>query len=133
MTVNLAAQAFGDDLPASVQRSGLTGIGVSDLKDTIVVYTAASLRLSEKKRLPEALTEGIALEYRRAAPFSLKDDMPEVVFGQAPGAFRGQRYTCGSSISVANRRSAGTVGCLVKDAQGQLFGLTNNHVTGGWQ
>jgi hypothetical protein len=40
-------------------------------------------------------------------------------------------YTCGSSIGVGNNRSAGTLGSLVHDESGQLFGLTNNHVTGG--
>lgn len=39
-------------------------------------------------------------------------------------------YTCGSSISVGNNREAGTLGCLVRDAAGRLFGLTNNHVSG---
>ncbi|UXC20006.1 S1 family peptidase [Comamonas squillarum] len=39
-------------------------------------------------------------------------------------------YTCGSSISIGNNREAGTLGCLVKDAQGAIFGLTNNHVSG---
>lgn len=40
-------------------------------------------------------------------------------------------YTCGSSISVGNARGAGTLGCIVKDAAGQLYGLSNNHVAGG--
>lgn len=39
-------------------------------------------------------------------------------------------YTCGSSISVGNNREAGTLGCLVRDVTGLLFGLTNNHVSG---
>lgn len=39
-------------------------------------------------------------------------------------------YTCGSSISVGNNREAGTLGCLVRDATGQIFGLSNNHVSG---
>lgn len=40
-------------------------------------------------------------------------------------------YTCGSSISVGNARGAGTLGCLVRDASGHLYGLSNNHVAGG--
>lgn len=43
------------------------------------------------------------------------------------GAF----YTCGSSISVGNSRAAGTLGCLLKDGAGRLYGLSNNHVSGG--
>lgn len=40
------------------------------------------------------------------------------------------RYTCGSSISPGNYRDAGTLGALVTDATGALYGLTNNHVSG---
>jgi hypothetical protein len=40
-------------------------------------------------------------------------------------------YTCGSSISVGNNRDAGTLSCLVRDPAGEIFGLTNNHVSGG--
>lgn len=39
-------------------------------------------------------------------------------------------YTCGSSISVGNNREAGTIGGLVRDSSGKLFGLSNNHVSG---
>lgn len=42
-----------------------------------------------------------------------------------------ERYTCGSSISVANSRAAGTLGCLLRDGAGKIFGLSNNHVSGG--
>lgn len=42
----------------------------------------------------------------------------------------GEFYTCGSSISVGNNREAGTLGCLVRDAAGNIFGLSNNHVSG---
>lgn len=40
-------------------------------------------------------------------------------------------YTCGSSISVGNSRAAGTLGCLLRDGAGKLYGLSNNHVSGG--
>jgi hypothetical protein len=42
----------------------------------------------------------------------------------------GQFYPCGSSISAADYNSTGTIGCLV-EADGVIYGLTNNHVTGG--
>lgn len=127
----LAAQAFGDDLPVQFERRGLTGVGVSDISNTIIIYTAGALRVSDKKILPASLDDDTALEYRRASPFSLKDDTPAVGFGMEPSTRRRNRYTCGSSISVANRRSAGTMGCLVRKDNGELYGLTNNHITGG--
>jgi hypothetical protein len=39
-------------------------------------------------------------------------------------------YTCGSSISVGNDRAAGTLSCLLMDAAGDLYGMSNNHVSG---
>lgn len=41
------------------------------------------------------------------------------------------RYACGSSVSLGNALDAGTMGALVRNADGALFGLSNNHVTGG--
>jgi hypothetical protein len=43
----------------------------------------------------------------------------------------GDCYACGSSISLGNCQDAGTLGALVRDAGGVLYGLSNNHVTGG--
>jgi hypothetical protein len=41
------------------------------------------------------------------------------------------RFACGSSITAAPIHSAGTMGALVRKPDGKLYGLTNNHVTGG--
>jgi hypothetical protein len=45
--------------------------------------------------------------------------------------FRGDRLTCGSSISIGNAREAGTLGALLRDGKGKVYGLSCNHVTGG--
>lgn len=39
-------------------------------------------------------------------------------------------YCCGSSISPGNAASAGTLGALIRIGT-EIFGITNNHVTGG--
>ncbi len=49
----------------------------------------------------------------------------------SPYAFYAGHYTCGSSIGIGSVRMAGTVGCLVRDQNDVLYGLTNNHVSGG--
>lgn len=41
------------------------------------------------------------------------------------------RYACGGSVSLGNALDAGTMGALVQNVDGTLFGLSNNHVTGG--
>lgn len=40
------------------------------------------------------------------------------------------KYTCGSSVHPARYPGAGTMGAILKDEKGNLYGLSNNHVTG---
>lgn len=53
---NLAAKALGGDLPRSWQRSGLTGVGASDMAEKIVVYTVADLPKTEQSNLHSDLS-----------------------------------------------------------------------------
>lgn len=84
-------------------------------------------------RLPQAIGE-FAIKYRQGVPHPI-GNVPAAAYGAPPYTVRqsatGQRYTCGSSISLGNFASAGTLGCLVRDAAGVMFGLSNNHVSGG--
>lgn len=41
------------------------------------------------------------------------------------------RICCGSSIGLGNQRNAGTLMALAENDQGQLLGISCNHVTGG--
>jgi hypothetical protein len=80
--------------------------------------------------LPKEADGGFEFEYLKALPPQVR--MPAQGANVA-GTYglHGGRYSCGSSISVGNCVAAGTLGALVKDADGHLYGLTNNHVTGG--
>ena len=49
----------------------------------------------------------------------------------ATALYAGQFYPCGSSISAADRAATGAMGCLVQK-DGDIYGLTNNHVTGNY-
>ena len=126
-----ANNAFSEGEQNILMKKGVTAVGVSEKSDTIVLYTNTELNRTGKKNMPDEILEGANLLYRKATAYVLKDDIEDVYIGVNPGRFHKKRYACGSSISIANRRSAGTLGCLVKNAQNELFGLTNNHVTGG--
>lgn len=85
-------------------------------------------------RLPQAIGD-FAIKYRQGVPHPI-GNVPAAAYGASPYTVRnsatgGTRYTCGSSISLGNFASAGTLGCLVCDAAGVKFGLSNNHVSGG--
>ncbi len=117
----------------ALSRKPITAVGVNanlGENGTVIVYTARPLNASERADLAESYTRQAELQFRVAKP-SVVD--PGAAPPAAPSelARRWTRYTCGSSISIGNVREAGTLGCLVKDRAGRLFGLSANHVTGG--
>lgn len=112
---------------------GIQMLGVNDAERKIIVFLRRA-RPSRKQLalLPKEIGESM-IEYRQGTAKEI---------GDAPPQSRGKpfyvvqqagfdRYACGSSISLGNCRDAGTLGALVKDQDGVLYGLTNNHVTGG--
>jgi hypothetical protein len=94
-----------------------------------VVYTNKLVRKKLKEMLPHEGAGGVTIAYDVGVA-ELVGKLPPSPFGTPPGALHNNRYTCGSSIHVGNRLGAGTMGCLVTDAAGALYGLTNNHVSG---
>ena len=96
-----------------------------------VFLRKASPTAKELKTLPSTCN-GSTLQYHQGNPETVSPAaVAEATSTCALHDVGGNHfYTCGSSISVGNNREAGTLGCLVRDAGGQLFGLTNNHVSG---
>ncbi|WP_375458513.1 hypothetical protein [uncultured Enterovirga sp.] len=115
----------------ALARKGVLSVGYNALANEVVVYTSGRLTKAERAKLPEAFADGVNL---RVSPSRLPtvDGRPPAPLDNHPGYVeRDGRYCCGSSISVGNNREAGSLGCLVRDKEGTLFGLTNNHVVGG--
>jgi hypothetical protein len=110
-------------------------VAFNEARKEVVVFTKRALPTSKKalKQLPEKVDDVLTV-YRQGAQDTVGDQVPQP-FGTPPYVVRNSggvdRYTCGSSVSVGNYRDAGTLGCLVRNADGTLFGLSNNHVTGG--
>jgi hypothetical protein len=131
MLLQPAQSPFAADEEQVLMRKGLTAVGISEKREAIVLYTNRPLAAKDRRALPDELFGGVPVYYRRATAFTLRDEVEEIHPGIMAGRYHNRRYACGASISIANRRTAATLGCLVRDAEGQLFGLTNNHVTGG--
>lgn len=88
--------------------------------------------LKNVKLLP-SFVDTIPIEYRQGVPNLVGDGVTMPTSGpiyQIRHIAGVDHYTCGSSISVGNCRDAGTLGCLVRNEAGKLFGLSNNHVSG---
>ncbi|MBV7417890.1 S1 family peptidase [Comamonas sp. CMM03] len=102
-----------------------------DAKKVSIFFRKAAPTVKELKSLP-LLCNGHTISYHQGNTESVS---PAAVAAQTNtcalhASKAGNHYTCGSSVSVGNNREAGTLGCLVKDANGDLFGLSNNHVSG---
>ncbi len=118
------------------ERNPITALVVNEARKTVFVYTAKAVPKRKAQALPTSVVAtakdlAVTIAYRHAKPLTIGNEQPDAPPALPGSAFADGRYTCGSSISIANDRQAGTLGCLVRDAKGKLYGLTNNHVTGG--
>lgn len=117
-----------------LQDKSITYVGVNDLADEIIIFTKKRLTIREQRLF-------IAASYKdQVASYSLKFEHgnfahvgppPSPPVGIPPFVTIGGKYTCGSSVYIGSEKGAGTLGCLVRSPSGELFGLSNNHVTGG--
>jgi hypothetical protein len=100
----------------------------------IIVFTKRVAPSSKRQlaELPQSIDD-VKIRYRQGvqnpigSPPSTAHAGPTFAIRNTSGALK---YTCGSSISVGNAREGGTMGALVRDAAGVIYGLSNNHVSG---
>lgn len=112
-----------------IRTRGLNYVTYDEGERKVIVFTAKKIPAKAKKTLPQNI-EDITIEFKQGGlPFAGGSPPPPAP--NPPYYLRAGKYCCGSSINVGNQIGAGTLGCLVKNADGKLFGLTNNHVTGG--
>ncbi|WP_170603376.1 hypothetical protein [Ruegeria arenilitoris] len=103
-------------------------VGFSEPERKIIVFTHSKVSKSDEKTLPFKFGE-CTVEYAQGGIAQVKGNPPPPQNPQ-PYILRGNHYTCGSSVFPAHCIGAGTLGLIVKDNQGKLYGLSNNHVTG---
>ena len=118
-----------------LRAKNVQSLAFSSARSEIVVFTKKVA--PQSKRLLEAVPfqiDDIAVKYRQGVQHPIGPEVTQPFGGPAyviRAVGQSSCYTCGSSISVGNNREAGTLGCLVKDQAGSIYGLSNNHVTGG--
>lgn len=121
---SFASQAVQEIL----RKRAINLIGFSEPERKVIVFTSGKVNKSDLKILPFH-TDGFGFQYVHGGVALVKGSAP-------PAATRtfhlnGDAYTCGSSIFPAHCVGAGTLGLIARDpATGELFGLSNNHVTG---
>jgi len=123
---------FSDEQEAYIRSRGVTSIAFNNAEGKVCIYTKRRVTKSKLNALPNFI-DGCAIEY----PQGHVDELVEgpiqaqaasyIIYANPAG---GRFYSCGSSVSPGNAPSAGTMGALVRDQAGAIFGLSNNHVTG---
>lgn len=126
--VNPLVEPLNEQLPIFKKR-GISFLSYNSERSIIYIHTSGRLTKKDKRLLP-ASTDGVTVEYMQTKQLSIGHPASALPPGQNPYNLHNGKYTCGSSISVGNYRDAGTLSCLVKK-NGELFGLTCNHVAGG--
>lgn len=106
-------------------------ITANNAENRITLHHNKRLLKKQVSALPKELL-GISIHYIKSGGEPLIDEkVAEMAAGVTPAVVDSCKYCCGSSIGVGIFRGGGTLGCLVEDEVGNIFGLTNNHVTGG--
>lgn len=111
-----------------LRRRGITAIAYDNQNNKVYVFTNRKGSKADAEALPDASGD-VEIIYRKGAAAAVKSASAGLT-PASPCHRHNNRYACGSSIFVGNRVGAGTLGCLVRDANG-IYGLTNNHVSGG--
>jgi hypothetical protein len=111
-----------------LQHRKINFIGFNEDTNEVVVYTSSRITKAEALLLPVNIS-GTPITYTKGGAAHV-GAAPPTPMGVDSYTLHNGRYTCGSSVHVGNMIGAGTLGCLVTDQQGVLYGLTNNHVTG---
>ncbi|NTF42594.1 hypothetical protein [Rhizobium rhizogenes] len=111
-----------------LRKKSINLVGFSEPEKKVIIFTNGKLSKSDEKILPFH-TSGFSFDYIQGGVAYVKGNPPPP---QTPKPFtlRGGRYTCGSSIYPAHCVGAGTFGLIVRDQNGVLYGMTNNHVAG---
>ncbi|MDQ2819211.1 MAG: S1 family peptidase [Pseudomonadota bacterium] len=111
-----------------LRHRGITAVAFNDATNEVIVFTERSVQVAEKKILPQSVAGEVTIRYIHGG--MAQAGGPPGGMTPSPYVIRNNTMACGGSIHPAKSIGAGTMGCLVRDAAGTLFGLTNNHVSG---
>lgn len=114
-----------DAIRAAFRDNRIHYVGYADKR----VVVAAAAKVPFERKLPRSTSSRIWLDFQN---WKAPDILParNAVRPSATRTSIAARHPCGTSVSTGSDISAGTFGCLVRDADGRLLGLSNNHVVG---
>lgn len=101
----------------------------SEAERKVIIYTQGKLTKGEREKMPFQVSASVKLSYEQGGTASVRGGVPQPD-QYLPYFLHKTLVACGSSIHPVNCLGAGTFGAIVRDKDGKLFGLTNNHVSG---
>ncbi len=124
------ASRFEQQSVIDVFRSRPIRLIVYDDKNRLVtVFTDKPVGIKLRKQLPTNIGSSVAIQYMASGGAEVRGS-DSGLYSPQPYIIHAERFACGGSIFPANKMGAGTFGAIVRDVNGSLFGLSNNHVTG---
>lgn len=111
-----------------LRKRAINLVTFAEATKTVTIFTNSKVSKSDEKALPFSIA-GYTIEYKQGGVAQVKGNPPPPQNPQ-PFSRRNGRYCCGSSIFPAHCVGAGTFGAIVRDVDGSLMGLSNNHVSG---
>lgn len=118
------------DAEGVLRHRGIESISYNSISNTIYIYTTRKVTQKELKSLPASFhRQGMSYPHGSVDAVGKGQLITQGATYSLHKVGQQDFYACGSSISPGNDASAGTLGALVRLADGQIYGLTNNHVT----
>lgn len=114
-------------LNRAVNMRRVHAVAVNATESKILVYLNKGFTAKQTERLPSAI-DTYNVEYRHGVIGQVGGTLPAGV-GAPSHYLHNGRIACGSSIGLGGGLGVGTLGALVR-INGDLFGLSNNHVIG---
>lgn len=129
--LGVAVEFEGTLLEASLMRLKIVAITKDDAAKRVSILLKNQVSQAALDRMPVKIGD-VAIRYvGHASLDAVPPNVPQNAVNSGSSFYNvGNKFCCGSSITISPVASAGTMGALVRSENGDLFGLTNNHVTG---
>lgn len=121
---SFAAFAFGSAAASPLPHENVVGVGIGAAGETDVLQVLVRTKYDPSK-IPE---NQLLPDFELGHAVKVIEVGTIVPFETLPRQFRARPLTPGTSIGPRSARIAGSLGAIVRDASGQLYLLSNNHV-----
>ena len=125
--LNEAFDRLDAPLSRAINARKVHAVAANETEEKVLVYLSKAFTAKQVGALP-SIIGAYEVEYRQGV-IGQVGGAPPSGLGSPSHYLHAGRIACGSSVGLGGGLSAGTLGALVR-VNGDLFGLSNNHVIG---